>query len=234
MSTPLHPDVIERLPAVMVRFLPRTMDAAEADAELATTTALPRVKELNDAVAAALLATAPMPTAVKDASDECPKCGIPARAGTDACASCGLASERMATFTAERDQAVPDAIRRAWDLVIARWEDEAGHDALFQMIAERGEYGWAAGRYRVQARERSGDTIARRHMERIRRAIEATLVVSATARDRSEPSPYKNALTLLGVLLAVLVVGMLYMVVKSRAATSSAPPPSPPIVSPSR
>jgi len=232
MSTPLHPDVIERLPAVKVRFLPRTMVAAEADDELATTTALPRVQELNDAVAAALLATAPLPTT--DASDECPKCGVPVRAGTDACASCGLASARMATFTAERDEAVPDAIRRAWDRALARWEEEAGHDVLFHMITERGEFGWAAGRYRAQARERSGDTIARRHMERIRRAIEATLVVSATTRARSEPSPYKGALTLLGVLVAVLVIGMLYMVVKSRSSSPETPPTSPPIVSPAR
>ena len=232
MSTPLHPDVIERLPAVKVRFLPRTVIAAEADDELATTTALPRVQELNDAVAAALLATAPMPTT--DASDECPKCGIPVREGTDACASCGLAAARMATFTAEREQAVPDAIRRAWDLVMARWEDEAGHEALFQMIAVRGEYGWAAGRYRTQARERSRGTIARRHMERIRRAIEATLVVSATARDRPTPSPYKNSLGLLGVLLAVLAVGMLYMFIKSRSSPSDEPRDSLTSVSPAR
>jgi hypothetical protein len=231
MTNPQPASVSTHFSGIIFRSRRRTQgsalppSSAETDDELALTTAIPRVKELNDAIAAALLATMPMPTMARDASKECPKCGVPVRPRADDCASCGLAVARMATFTNESDRAVSPDIRTAWDRVLERWQDEAGHDALFHLIAARGEYGWAAGRYRAQARERSGDAIARRHMERIRRAIEATMVVTATARDRSQASPYKNAVALLGVLIVVLVIGMFYLVVKSRSASSDPAPP---------
>jgi preprotein translocase subunit Sss1 len=106
---------------------------------------------------------------------------------------------------------------------------------LFALIAARGEYGWAAGRYREQARERAGDQVAPRQMDRIRRAIEATMVVTATARDKPQASPYKNTATLLGVLIVLLIVGTVYMLIKSRGSASpddQPPPPPPRAVSP--
>lgn len=212
------------------------LNAAETDDEIATTTPLPRVKFLDNASASVKLATIPPPMSGAAAkAPECPKCGAALKAGAEACASCGLKSARMATFKAERDQAVPAEIRTAWDTVLAKWADEARHDALFLLIAARGEYGWAAGRYREQARERSGDAVAPKQMDRIRRAIEATMVVTATARDKPQASPYKNTAMLLVVLLVVMIAGMVYMFVKSRGASSSGePPPPPPAVSPTR
>ncbi len=208
--------------------------AAETDDEIATTTPLPRVKELDDAAAAALLATSPIPM-IGDApaapkGPECPKCGAAVKAGAPACASCGLAASRMSTFKSERDLAVPAEIRDAWDKVLAKWDDDAGHDALFKLVAARGEYGWAAGRYREQSRERAGDQVAPKQMDRIRRAIEATMVVSATTRETPQATPYKNTATLLVVLIVVLIVGMAYMFIKSRKSEDAPPPP--PVVSP--
>jgi hypothetical protein len=219
-------------PSCGEQITPAALAAAETDDELATTTPLPRIKELDDATAAVRLATTPPPmkdgTPAAAKGPECPKCGAALKAGAEACAGCGLATARMATFKSERDLAVPDEVRTAWDKVIAKWDDEARHDALFTLIAARGEYGWTAGRYREQARERAGDPVAPKQMDRIRRAIEATMVVSATARDKPQSSPYKNTATLLGVLIVVLVVGMAYMFIKSRSASSEEPPPPPP------
>ena len=207
---------------------------AETDDEIATTTPLPRVKELDDAAAAALLATNPIPVVgdvpAAPKGPECPKCGAAVKAGAAACASCGLAASRMSTFKSERDLAVPTEIRAAWDKVLAKWEEDAGHDALFKLVAARGEYGWAAGRYREQARERVGDQVAPKQMDRIRRAIEATMVVSATTREKPQASPYKNTAMLLAVLILVLIVGMAYMFIKSRKSEEAPPPP--PVVSP--
>ncbi len=204
--------------------------SAETDDEVATTNPMPRVKFLDNARASVKLATVPPPMRGAAAkAPECPKCGTAIKLGAAACASCGLASARMATFKSERDQAVPAEIRTAWDAVIEKWTDDARHDALFALIAARGEYGWAAGRYREQARERIGDPVAPKQMDRIRRAIEATMVVSATTRETKQASPYKNTAMLLALLLAVLIVGMAYMFIKSHNASSSeAPPPPPP------
>ncbi|MBL0216462.1 MAG: hypothetical protein IPQ07_21585 [Myxococcales bacterium] len=201
---------------------------AETDDELASTTPIPRVKELADAATAAVEAkqaeTRPaVVTAAAPEVDRCPKCEAALRPGLAACATCGLATSRMPTFTSERDTSVPEAIRAAWDQVVERWTDEARHDALFRLVAERGEYGWVAARYREQARERDNDAIATKQMERIRRAIEATLLVSATARDKPATTPYKNLLALLVVLIIVLVVGMVYVFVKARSAPDAPP-----------
>lgn len=209
---------------------PAAIATAETDDELATTTPLPRIKELDDRAAAVKLATTPPP--LKDGTPaakgpECPKCGAPQRTGAVACASCGLATNRMATWKAERDLAVPAEVKTAWDAVLAGWATEATHDALFNLVAARGEYGWAAGRYREQARERTGDPVAPKQMERLRKAIEATMVVSATARDKPGAAPYKNTATLLAVLIVVLVVGMAYMFIKSRKGSDDPPPPPP-------
>ena len=200
------------------------------DDEIATTTPMPRITVLDDRAASVKLATTPPP--FKDEKGpECPKCGAPLKVLARACASCGLATERMATWKSERDLAVPAEIKAAWDAVLAGWSTEAKHDALFHLVAARGEYGWAAGRYREQARERAGDPVAPKQMDRIRKAIEATMVVSATAREKPGASPYKNTATLLAVLIVVLIVGMAYMFIKSRKSTEEEPPltqPRPP------
>lgn len=207
-----------------------SLASAETDDEIATTTPLPRIGRLDDRAATVKLATTPPP--LKDGtlaakSPECPKCGTALRPGAVACVTCGLATARMATFKSERDQAVPAEIKAAWDAVLESWTTEATHDALFNLVAARGEYGWAAGRYREQARERVGDQVAPKQMDRIRRAIEATMVVSATARDKPQASPYRNTAMLLAVLIVMLVVGMAYMFLKSRHSESDEAPPQP-------
>lgn len=208
-----------------------------SDDEVATTTPLPRVKEMDDAARAAveasdaaIAATTPIPVTV----ESCPKCATPLKSpGLAACAACGLAVARWRSFSAERDEKVAEPLRAAWDRVVARWDDETRHDTLFELVTEKGEYGWAAGRYREQARDRPGDAIAARQIDRIKRALEATLLVSGTARDKPQPSPYKNLVTMLGVLIVVLLVGVAYAFIKSRG--SDDPGPTQPVpVQPTR
>ncbi len=132
----------------------------------------------------------------------------------------------MASFTAERDTTATEALRAAWDRVVESWSDEERHEAVFRIVTERGEYSWVAARYREQARAREGDPIAAKQMERIRRAIEATLLVSATAREKPAASPYKNLLALFALLLILLGIGAFYIYMKSKT-TVDEPPPAP-------
>lgn len=159
-------------------------------------------------------------------SERCPKCDAPLRAGLDACATCGLTRTRMASFSAERDTSVTGAVQAAWDRVIEDWSDEARHEAVFRLATEWGEYNWVAARYREQARTREGDPIAPKQMERIRRAIEATLLVSGTAREKPQPSPYKNLLAMFALLLILLGIGAFYIYMKSKTTSDVPPPPS--------
>jgi hypothetical protein len=230
-------DVGAKCPACNAVIPKEALADGVSDDEVATTTPLPRVKEMDEAARAAVEAsdaavapTRPIPVTV----EACPKCGTPQKAGAAACTSCGLAVDRWPSFSAERDEkATPDA-RAAWERVLARWDDESRHEALFAVISARGEYSWAAGRYREQARERPGDAIAAKQMERIKRALEATLLISGTQREKAGPSPYKNLITMLGVLIVVLVVGMAYVFIKSRSSGDDAQsvsqpvPPGPP------
>jgi hypothetical protein len=150
----------------------------------------------------------------------CPKCGALRRADAAACASCGLTAARMAAYSSEREAAVPGALHDAWTRATERWGDAAVHDELLRMVAGHSAYAWAAGRYRTRAR----DPVARRQLERLRRAAEATLFASATARSEARASPYRASRSVLAILIVAVVVGLLYATV----IRDSAPPPRAP------
>jgi len=163
--------------------------------------------------------SAPLATARDAASDAplCPKCGSARRAGATACASCGLAVARMAAFSDARDAAVPDAVREAWAHAAEAWSDAARHDELLRLVATHDCYAWAAGRYRT----RTGDPIAARQLDRLRRAAEATLLASATVRPDPAAKPYRAAIGVLAILIVVIVVGLLYAVIRAPASPST-------------
>jgi ribosomal protein L40E len=155
----------------------------------------------------------------------CPKCGAPRAPRATACAGCGLTVARIAAYTAARDAAVPDAMRDAWTRATERWNDAAVHDELLRLVVANNGYAWAAGRYR--ARER--DAVAERQLERLRRAAEVTLMASATARRDEEARPYRAVTSVLAVLIAVIIAGLLYAMIRDRGAPATAgPPPSAP------
>lgn len=142
-------------------------------------------------------------------ADACPKCGAARSTDATACATCGLAVDRMAAYTDAHDAAVPEPVREAWARALAAWSDDARHHELMRLVATHNTYAWAAGRYRT----RGDDPIAQRQLDRMRRAAEATLLASATVRPGSDTRPYRGTAGVLAVLIVVIVVGLLYAVV---------------------
>lgn len=165
-----------------------------------------------------------------DAPATCPKCGAPWRPATgapaaahDACRQCGLATAKMAAFEAARDADVPAAVREAWHAAAGHWDDPAHHDELFRVVASHGAYAWAASHYRARK-----DDIAVRQLERLRRAAEATLLASATARPDAAASPYKATRAVLIVLILFVLIGLAYAMIM-RARTPARPALSRPV-----
>lgn len=147
----------------------------------------------------------------------CPKCGAP-RTAADACASCGLAVARMAGYADAREASVPDVVRDAWQHVTEAWTEPARHDELLRVVALHDSYAWAAGRYRTRR-----DDLAVRQLERLRRAAEATLLATASARPDASTAPYRATRGVLMVLIVAVVVGLVYaMVIRSRGAPAPA------------
>jgi hypothetical protein len=116
----------------------------------------------------------------------------------------------------------PEAVVTAWDQAVASWDDPARHDALLAAVAATQSYAWAAARYR----ERVGDPVADRALERLRKAATATMLATATVRPDETHLPYRNTLVVLIALLILIAVGMIYAKVRSHGSadtTESAP-----------
>ena len=145
-----------------------------------------------------------------DSTPPCPKCGAMRKADATACASCGLAVEKMAAFESARDASVPEVLHDAWARVLEAWDDPARHDELMRLVAANNCYAWAAGRYRTRPTD---DPIARRQLERVRRAAEATMLASATVREKAQPMPYRATTAVLAMMIIAIVAGLFYALV---------------------
>lgn len=173
-----------------------------------------------------MTAGAPSAGAPKD-EPLCPKCGATRRDAALACASCGLAVARWTEYSDAHDAAVPEPVRKGWTRAMGAWNTAAAHDELLQLVAAHNCYAWAAGRYRTRGR----DPVAQRQLDRLRRAAEATLLASATARRDTATKPYRAARSVLAILIVAVVVGAVYaMVVRNRPrAVTAAPVPAQPL-----
>lgn len=147
-----------------------------------------------------------VPLAPPAAAPVCPKCGATRRGDAAACPGCGLAAARMADFREALETEVPEAVRAAWLRAAEAWNDPVRHDELLRQVAAHRSYAWAAARYRT----RSGDPIAGRQLDRLRRAAEATLLAGATVRRDTAAAPYRATVGVLAVLIAVVVIGLVY------------------------
>ncbi len=115
-----------------------------------------------------------------------------------------------------------DDVKAAWDRAVEHWDDPARHEALLGLVAKHSCYAWAAGMYK----ERAGDPIAGRQLERLRKAATATLLASATVRTQDAATPYKKTLIWMVVLVLMLVLGLLF----ARIVVENSPPKrSPPV-----
>lgn len=125
----------------------------------------------------------------------------------------------MDAFARDHEASVPDEVRAAWDHAVAHWDDQAAHDALFSRTAQHQAYAWTAARYREaserqpsesapyrQSVEGSPDALA--HLERVRKAAEATLMVTATAHRANQRTPYVSSWLVLGLVAVMIFVGL--------------------------
>jgi ribosomal protein L40E len=148
-----------------------------------------------------------VPVAPADAAPICPKCGATRRGDATACPGCGLATARMAEFRDAREADVPEVVHAAWARAAEAWSDPARHGELLREVAAHSCYAWAAGRYRT----RGDDPIAQRQLTRLQRAAEATLLAGATARRDATAAPYRATIGVLALLIAVVVIGLVYV-----------------------
>jgi hypothetical protein len=101
----------------------------------------------------------------------------------------------------------PEIVTRAWSELASHWAEQARHDALLGLVAQHSCYAWAAAQYKT----RGDDPIAARQLERISKALFATMMVSATPKPETAKVPFKGAILVL-VMVAILTgVGMLYL-----------------------
>ncbi|MDX2094184.1 MAG: hypothetical protein SFX73_40510 [Kofleriaceae bacterium] len=114
----------------------------------------------------------------------------------------------MDAFERERETSVPATVHNAWEAVVADWDNPATHDALFALTAQHRVYAWTAARYR-EARAARPPGAADPHLERMRKAAEATLLVTATQRD-SRKQPYMSSFIVLALVAFMIVVGMMF------------------------
>ncbi len=156
-------------------------------------------------------------------AERCPKCGearVPERA---ACGKCGLANDRMPAYSEAHEATAGDDIRAAWDRAVADWASPSRHDELMQLVARHGIYAWAAGRYRDAAREQPDDPIARRQIERLQKAAEATMFASAATRPDRTPAPYRATVAVLGLMIVAIIVGFAYAILKHADSNPDTP-----------
>jgi hypothetical protein len=97
-----------------------------------------------------------------------------------------------------------EAVRAAWQRVVESWDDAARHDAFVGLVAQHNCFAWAAARYK----ERAGDAVADRQLERLRRAATATMLATATVREEHQRQPYRSTLIALIAMLLLAVIGL--------------------------
>lgn len=151
----------------------------------------------------------------------CPKCGTsrdPASAVP--CVKCGLAVDRMATFSETRDASAPEVLRVQWERVQRDFDSEAEHDELLRLVTRHDVFAWGAARYRDILRDEPGHAMAARQLDRMRKAAEVTMYVSAARRTSPEVSPYRATTALLILLVLAAIAGLVYSFVMSRRAAN--------------
>jgi hypothetical protein len=152
----------------------------------------------------------------------CPKCGD-AQPPAEACRRCGLIQSRWRGPESAADGTDLDLVgaREAaalWELCLRKWEDPAPHDAFLAHCQAAGTFAFAAARYRAALVLKSErDPVATSRLKQVRNLAEQALVVPTRAAPETKISslaPYKNVMVLLTLVLALLLGGVVYLLVK--------------------
>lgn len=135
----------------------------------------------------------------------CPKCG--ATPTEVACPKCGLATDKMDAFARKLDADVPTAVRAAWDTLDApdAWDRDERHAAFMRIVVDENAFAWAAQQYRTKMPDPRAETM----LARVRKAAEAKLVATASARP--EPKTIFHSVKILVAGAAVMVIALLLL-----------------------
>lgn len=155
----------------------------------------------------------------------CPKCGAtPAGDSPPAnCPKCGLATDKMDAFARTLDADVPHVVRAAWDALVSAWDDDDRHAAFMRIVVDETAFAWAAQQYR----EKKPDVRAIAMLERVRRAAEARLLASASAKPEPK-SMFHSVKILVGgaVLMVIALLLMLQFLIGKQHAEQPAKAPA--------
>jgi hypothetical protein len=164
----------------------------------------------------------------------CPKCGAALAAGAEACPSCGLAGAHFERF---EDQAVaqggdlPAELVAPWDRCLARWDDEAVHEAFLAGAAAAGAFVAAGRAYRRERRARGAEDVrAAAGLERVARMAQAALLTRPPGPGPGPGapggSPPYRAVAGLGIVLVLLALlgGITVHLVKNSPTPTTEPP----------
>lgn len=99
-----------------------------------------------------------------------------------------------------------EAVEAAWTRAVEQWDDPARHEALLGLVAQHSAFAWAAARYK----ERAGDPIAERQLERLQKSATATMLATAARKPNAKDGPYRRTILFVALLLVMVVLGLVY------------------------
>ena len=154
---------------------------------------------------------APRPAQPNRPSMTCPKCELE-QADAVACSQCGLRADRFADF-ATTDDEQHAALSAMFAACQASWHDDDEHERFVAAVSEQSAFSYGAKRYRGILRERPGDAVAKKQLERFARMAEARLFTAAIARksDEQTKEPYKAVVIMIIVFVVLLGIGGYYL-----------------------
>jgi hypothetical protein len=142
----------------------------------------------------------------------CPKCG--ATPTEVACPKCGLATDKMDAFARTLDADVPSVVRAAWDALDtpAAWDVDDRHVAFMRIVVDENAFAWAAQQYRSKKPDPRAETM----LGRVRKAAEARLVASASARPEPKTIFHSVKLLVAGAVLMVIALLLILQFLKGK------------------
>lgn len=141
----------------------------------------------------------------------CPKCARPVDNGGSACGSCGLATERFASFVADEGD-TDQELGEAWQSLLQNWQSQEAHERFLRNVAAAGDYRGGAGRYRALAADAERASRAQDMLQRIQ-TMAAAALLSSKPKVVSEEEPFKRVVVLLMVLVLLAGAGGMYIMV---------------------
>jgi hypothetical protein len=115
---------------------------------------------------------------------------------------------------------VNEPLEAAWEDVTQHWDEVPRHDALLGVVAQYGAYAWIARLYR----QHGDDPIARRQLERIRKAAIATMFATQSRKRDTEKMPFKGSFLVLLLVGILTGVGLVYLHFRQSHVTQTDPP----------